>query len=94
VEGEIRIATWEDQQRVYIQISDTGRGIPPENLHQIFNPGFTTKGVGVGTGLGLSISYNIVQKHRGDLQAESEVGAGTTFTLVLPMNLSEAALES
>jgi len=89
-EGEIAITTWADQQRAYIRISDTGKGIHPESLQQIFNPGFTTKGVGVGTGLGLSISYNIVQKHKGHLQVDSEVGAGTTFTLALPMHLSKA----
>ena len=56
-------------------------GIPSENLKQIFDPGFTTKGVGVGTGLGLSISYKIVQAHHGVIEVESDEGAGTTFTV-------------
>ena len=68
-----------------IQISDTGVGIPPENLANIFDPGFTTKGVGVGTGLGLSICYKIVQDHRGTIEARSEVGRGSTFTVRLPI---------
>ena len=76
-----------------MEISDTGKGIPAEKLDQIFNPGFTTKGVGVGTGLGLSISYNIVQNHRGEIRVASEVSVGTTFTVLLPTDLSEAALE-
>lgn len=51
----------------------------------MIDPGFTTKGVGVGTGLGLSISYNIIQKHHGKIEAESEVGKGTIFTITLPI---------
>jgi signal transduction histidine kinase len=66
-------------------IADTGRGIPHEHLHRIFDPGFTTKGVGVGTGLGLSISYNIVEKHNGQIDVESQPEAGTVFTLHLPI---------
>jgi len=84
-EGEIRIVTREERKNIHIQISDTGKGIPADHLAQVFNPGFTTKGVGVGTGLGLSISYNIIQKHLGDIKVKSEVGVGTTFTLILPM---------
>ena len=67
-EGVIRIKTFSDGSHAYVKISDTGKGIPPENLPRIFDPGFTTKGVGVGTGLGLSISYNIIQKHKGEIK--------------------------
>ena len=52
-----------------IAISDTGVGIPEENLSKVFDPGFTTKGVGVGTGLGLSICYKIIQEHDGKIRS-------------------------
>ncbi len=69
-----------------MQVQDTGKGIPAENLEKIFDPGFTTKGVGVGTGLGLSISYKIVEEHKGEIEVDSKVGKGTTFTLRLPVD--------
>jgi PAS domain S-box-containing protein len=84
-EGVIKIKTFSDGSHAYVKISDTGKGIPPENLPRIFDPGFTTKGVGVGTGLGLSISYNIIQKHKGEIKVDSEVGKGTEFTIKLPI---------
>jgi two-component system NtrC family sensor kinase len=68
-----------------IRISDTGTGIRPEHLSRIFDPFFTTKGVGKGTGLGLSISYAIVKEHDGRIEVQSEVGRGSTFTIVLPL---------
>jgi len=68
-----------------VKISDTGKGIPQEDIDKIFDPGFTTKGVGVGMGLGLSITYNIVQKHKGEIEVESEVGKGSTFTVRIPV---------
>ena len=74
-------------------IRDTGAGIPEENLPKIFDPGFTTKGVRVGTGLGLSICYQIIQDHRGEIRVESRVGEGSVFTVVLPMDLTEPAIE-
>ncbi|MFH1146947.1 MAG: ATP-binding protein [Pseudomonadota bacterium] len=86
--GEIRISTRylnDGNPRVEIRISDTGKGIPPENLRKIFDPFFTSKPVGKGTGLGLSMAYNIVKKHRGELKVESEVGKGATFTIELPV---------
>jgi signal transduction histidine kinase len=69
----------------------TGAGIPPQHLPRIFDPGFTTKGVGIGTGLGLSICYQIVAAHGGEITVESEVGAGTTFTIVLPVSRARPA---
>jgi PAS domain S-box-containing protein len=87
--GEITITTFHRESHVYIQFTDTGAGIPQENLSQIFDPGFTTKGVGVGTGLGLSICYGIIEDHRGKITVESEVGKGTTFTISIPTNLEE-----
>jgi two-component system, NtrC family, sensor kinase len=83
--GEITVKTWREGDRVKIAISDTGVGIPPENLSKVFDPGFTTKGVGLGTGLGLSICYKIVQEHRGTIEAESSK-QGTTFTISIPFN--------
>lgn len=73
------------QGGVVIEISDTGSGIAPEHLKKIFDPGFTTKGVGVGTGLGLAICYRIVNDHRGRIEVESTVGRGTTFRILLPV---------
>jgi signal transduction histidine kinase len=87
--GTIKIATSSDDTQVYIRISDTGKGIPTEDIPKIFNPGFTTKNVGVGTGLGLSIVYNIIQKHHGDIKVKSEIGNGTEFTIVLPIEQSK-----
>lgn len=79
--------------RAWIAISDTGKGIPPENLTRIFDPFFTTKPVGKGTGLGLSLSYGIIKKHGGEITVDSEPGQGTTFTVWLPLQQPPAASE-
>jgi len=84
--GTLTIKTVRDGDVVRVMISDTGVGIPRENLARIFDPGFTTKGVGVGTGLGLSICHKIIQDHRGKIEVESEAGKGTTFTLTFPLH--------
>jgi signal transduction histidine kinase len=87
-DGKITITTRHENGKVYISIGDNGMGIPPKNLQKIFDPGFTTKGVGVGTGLGLSIVYRIIREdHLGDIKVESEPGKGTTFTIIIPDNL-------
>jgi signal transduction histidine kinase len=65
-------------------------GIPAENMLRIFDPFFTTKPVGQGTGLGLSLSYNIVTKHGGKIEVESELGKSTRFTIRLPVNAESA----
>jgi len=83
--GEIRISTRRAGDIVEVQISDSGAGIPPDHLAKIFDPGFTTKGVGVGTGLGLSICFKIAEDHGGSIEVESEQGKGSTFTLKLPI---------
>jgi PAS domain S-box-containing protein len=70
---------------VTISFLDTGVGIEPENLNKIFDPGFTTKGVGVGSGLGLSICYKIVEEHGGRIDVTSKIGRGTMFTVTLPV---------
>jgi two-component system NtrC family sensor kinase len=72
---------------VEIEISDTGCGIPEENLGKLFTPFFTTRPPGKGTGLGLSIVYGIVKMHRGHITVQSQVGKGTTFTVMLPARL-------
>jgi signal transduction histidine kinase len=83
--GTIAIETRASDGKITVQIRDDGAGIPTEYLKRVFDPGFTTKGVGVGTGLGLSICYQIVQDHRGEIRIESELGRGTTVTIVLPV---------
>jgi signal transduction histidine kinase len=79
--GTITLSTYEDGQNIYIKFKDTGSGIPPGVLPKIFDPFFSTK---KGTGLGLSVSYNIIKHHAGQIQVESQVGTGTTFTVLLP----------
>ena len=71
---------------VWLEVSDTGRGIAPEHLGRLFEPFFTTKPVGKGTGLGLSLSYGIIKKHGGTIDVRSESGAGTTFRITLPIH--------
>jgi signal transduction histidine kinase len=83
--NELRVATrTKDDGRAIVEVSDTGSGIPRENLERIFDPFFTTKAVGVGTGLGLAICHRIVTEIGGQIEVDSEVGRGTTFRLVLP----------
>jgi signal transduction histidine kinase len=85
-QGEIVIETkLYDPEHVAIRISDTGCGIPEENLSKIRDPFFTTKEVGTGTGLGLSIVDEIIRSHFGELQVESVVGKGSAFTVILPI---------
>lgn len=69
---------------VLISVSDTGIGIPKENMHRLFEPFFTTRPTGEGTGLGLSIAYNIIKQHNGTIEAESQINAGATFKISLP----------
>ncbi|MBW1701822.1 MAG: cache domain-containing protein [Deltaproteobacteria bacterium] len=75
---------------VEASFSDTGNGIPPDQLDRVFEPFFTTKEIGQGTGLGLSISYGIIQSHGGTIKVSSQVGRGSTFTVVLPKNRGKA----
>ena len=92
--GELMVRTGGDDERVSIAVSDTGCGIPEENLKKIFEPFFTTKHIGKGTGLGLAVSYGIVKMHRGEIEVESNADqdfgpTGTTFTLILPRDVED-----
>jgi len=86
--GRITLTTRYDREaeKVVVQCRDTGIGIPSVHLKEIFNPFFTTKTVGEGTGLGLYISHEIIKKHGGAIQVESEVGKGTVFYIEIPRN--------
>ena len=79
--GEILIRTKKERDKVVIEISDNGVGIPKEHLRKISDPFFTTKEVGKGTGLGLSISYKIIESHNGRVSVDSKEGEGTKFTI-------------
>jgi two-component system NtrC family sensor kinase len=72
---------------ITVQVEDTGAGIAPENLPRLFTPFFTTKPLGKGTGLGLAIVYGIIKMHRGQINAQSQVGKGTVFSFNLPIKL-------
>jgi two-component system, NtrC family, sensor kinase len=82
--GRLTLRGRDENDHVLLEISDTGVGIPQENLTKIFDPFFTTKEIGRGTGLGLAVCYGIVTEHGGRLNVQSAVGTGTTFTISLP----------
>jgi signal transduction histidine kinase len=86
--GTLTIATSvaPDPKSILVEFTDTGEGIPEENLTRIFDPFFTTKDVGKGTGLGLATSYGIVEGHGGKIGVKSKVGEGTTFTIELTIH--------
>src|SRR4030067_2130858 len=83
--GVLIIKTAKDDGFCVISINDTGTGIPPEILPNVFYPFFTTKDVGEGTGLGLSVSKGIVEQHGGIIEVESQAGVGTRFRIKLPI---------
>jgi len=83
--GKIIIKTYEQNNDIFIEIIDTGCGIPEELQNRIFEPFFTMKEVGKGTGLGLSIVYGIIKKHKGDITVKSKIGEGTKFIIKLPI---------
>jgi PAS domain S-box-containing protein len=83
--GTITLRAGQDGDNVWVEVADTGQGIPEENLRLIFDPFFTTKSVGKGTGLGLSLSYGIVKKHHGRIEVKSQIGVGSTFRVWLPV---------
>ena len=83
-----------DHDEIEIQVQDDGSGIPPEVLPRIFEPFTTTKESGHGVGLGLAVSHSIVERHRGRIAVQSEIGRGTTFTITLPLNGHELQVAS
>jgi PAS domain S-box-containing protein len=85
--GTITVTTQlvEDGRRILVSFTDSGNGIEPEIIANIFDPFFSTKPTGMGTGLGLSVSYGIVKEHGGEIQVESTTGVGSTFTVNLPV---------
>jgi signal transduction histidine kinase/HAMP domain-containing protein len=94
--GDLKVSTdlidEKPQKMIQITFSDTGYGIPKENLDKVFEPFFTTKEVGEGTGLGLSVSYGIIKDHKGEILVESEVGKGSTFIISIPVLLKNEIL--
>jgi len=87
--GILHITTRTEGPELQAIFTDTGTGIPPENVQHIFDPFFTTKEVGEGTGLGLSVSYGIIKAHGGNIEVESQMGKGTTFVIKLPLDKSK-----
>ncbi len=85
--GEIRVTTSADEEWIRIEFADTGRGISAEELQELFNPRFNSRGSRVRASVSLFTSLHIVQKHRGDIVVKSEPGKGSVFTVVLPRNL-------
>ncbi len=91
--GKLTVRSICEADRLYFIVSDTGCGIPKENLTKIFDPFFSTKGRG-GTGLGLSVSYGLISAHEGEISVESAVGKGATFKIQLPVTTADSARES
>jgi two-component system NtrC family sensor kinase len=82
-EPTVSVSTKKSGDRIYINVSDNGSGIPKKIVDKIFQPFFTTKPTGQGTGLGLSLSYDIIKAHGGEIKVESKEGEGTTFIIQL-----------
>jgi signal transduction histidine kinase len=87
--GALAIETFMENEHVNIRVADTGAGISEENLKRIFEPFFTTRRKSGGSGLGLSITYGLARKLGGDISVVSEDGAGTSFTVTLPLEIEE-----
>ncbi|MBI4052347.1 MAG: Cache 3/Cache 2 fusion domain-containing protein [Elusimicrobia bacterium] len=85
--GRLSVETRRDDGHIAVSVSDSGAGIPPENLRNIFNPFFTTKEDGIG--LGLPLSYAMVEQHGGTIRVDSRPGQGSTFTILLPFSKAE-----
>ena len=86
--GTVDIATYFDNDNVYISVSDNGPGISEEVAEKIFEPFFTTKTAGKGTGLGLSVTYGIIRDHKGDIRVEKADSGGARFVIALPLHIT------
>lgn len=86
--GEIKINTFTKENNLLIEITDSGQGIPEENIGRIFMPFYSSKEYGKGTGLGLSISQKVIKEHNGEIKVKSMRGTGTSFTIILPINVN------
>ena len=84
--GTVSVRLAQEGEEIVLRVTDTGVGIPPEHLSKIFDPFFTTRPIGEGTGLGLTTAYSVVDRHRGRIEVSSQVGAGSTFTIRLPIS--------
>ena len=82
--GELKIVTFAENDFVKVNIQDTGEGIAPENMDKLFTPFFSTKDAVKGVGLGLAVSYGIIQRHGGNIEVQSQIGKGSTFSVCLP----------
>jgi two-component system NtrC family sensor kinase len=89
--GTLTVKTSGNSDEISVEISDTGIGIPEENLKKIFDSFFTTKDEVKGIGLGLSVCYGFIKDHGGDIKVKSRVGAGTTFTITLPVHANDTS---
>ena len=90
--GEIRINTFLENEKVHVEIVDTGIGIPQEKIKHLFDPRITRHGIRVKALLGLFTNFNIIKKHHGTMKVESEIGKGSTFTIILPTDLEQAEI--
>jgi two-component system NtrC family sensor kinase len=84
-DGKIQITSALRNGRFAVQISDNGIGIPDKELNRIYDPFFTTKPPGKGTGLGLFTCYRTIHRHGGEIHVSSQLGVGTTFEVLLPL---------
>lgn len=82
----ISVETDLDEDNIIVTFTDSGKGIPEENLSKVFEPFFTTKKEGKGTGLGLWVSYGIIKSFQGDIKVSSKLGEGTIFYISLPIH--------
>ena len=89
--GTLEVRTWAEDSSVKVEVADTGPGIPPEHLHRIYDPFFTTKAARKGTGLGLSVTYGIIQEHGGSIAVSNRRSGGARFRLELPLARAGAA---
>jgi len=84
-EGKITIKTHTRDHQAHIEIRDSGMGIPKDQIERLFEPAFSKKGKRVKVAIGLFSSYNIIQKHRGNIKVRSTPGKGSCFTVILPI---------